>query len=184
MLPASGTSRGRRTRALPLQALLLLVSVCVIAAVGWWTGTALGAAEGDGGARRRLSGEDSQCPALSSWEDGPGVIVHVLALLYIFMGLAVICDDFFVASLEQISDYLSLSEDVAGATFMAAGSSAPELFISLADNVIAEPGKTIGVSTIVGSAIFNILVIIAVTGMLAGQSLELDWKPLARDSVW
>jgi len=184
MLPASGTSRGRRTRALPLQALLLLVSVCVIAAVGWWTGTALGAAEGDGGARRRLSGEDSQCPALSSWEDGPGVIVHVLALLYIFMGLAVICDDFFVASLEQISDYLSLSEDVAGATFMAAGSSAPELFISLADNVIAEPGKTIGVSTIVGSAIFNILVIIAVTGMLAGQSLELDWKPLARDTVW
>ena len=41
------------------------------------------------------------------------MIVHILALLYIFMGLAVICDDFFVASLEQISDYLSLSEDVA-----------------------------------------------------------------------
>lgn len=178
------TTRRRRTHALPLRVLLVLVSVSVIAVVGWWSGTTLGAAESDGSARRRLSGADDQCPALSSWEDGPGVIVHILLLLYIFMGLAVICDDFFVASLEQISDYLSLSEDVAGATFMAAGSSAPELFISLADNVIAEPGKTIGVSTIVGSAIFNILVIIAVTGMLAGQSLELDWKPLARDTLW
>ena len=59
-----------------------------------------------------------------------------------------------------------------------------ELFISMADNVLAEPGKTIGVSTIVGSAIFNILVIIAVTAMLAGQTLDLDWKPLARDTVW
>ena len=46
-------------------------------------------------------------------------------IFYMFWGLAIICDDYFVASLEQLSEDLSLSPDVAGATFMAAGSSAP-----------------------------------------------------------
>ena len=94
------------------------------------------------------------------------------------------CDDYFVPSLEKISDGLKLSADVAGATFMAAGSSAPELFVSLADNVIANPPKSIGIGTIIGSAIFNILVIIGLSAVLAGQALALDWHPLARDSFF
>lgn len=61
--------------------------------------------------------------------------------------LAIICDDFFVPSLEAISEKLDLSEDVAGATFMAAGSSAPELFTSVA-GVTAD--SDVGVGTIVG----------------------------------
>ena len=44
-----------------------------------------------------------------------------------FLGIAIVCDDFFVASLEKICEVLRLFDDVAGATFMAAGSSAPEL---------------------------------------------------------
>lgn len=51
-----------------------------------------------------------------------------------------------------------MSEDVAGATFMAAGSSAPELFTGVA-GVAFE--SDVGVGTIVGSAVFNILVIVA-----------------------
>ena len=47
------------------------------------------------------------------------------------MAIAIICDDFFVPSLEAISEKLDLSEDVAGATFMAAGSSAPELLLKI-----------------------------------------------------
>ncbi len=61
--------------------------------------------------------------------------------------IAIICDDFFVPSLEAISERLNLSEDVAGATFMAAGSSAPELFTSVA-GVSTE--SDVGVGTIVG----------------------------------
>jgi len=38
-----------------------------------------------------------------------------------FWGLAVVCDDYFVPALEVITERLDLSEDVAGATFMAAG---------------------------------------------------------------
>jgi hypothetical protein len=38
---------------------------------------------------------------------------------YIFVGLAIVCDDYFEPALEQISERLGLSDDVAGATFMA-----------------------------------------------------------------
>jgi hypothetical protein len=57
--------------------------------------------------------------------------VWLFVVLYTFLGLAIICDDYFCESLDAISEALGLSEDVAGATFMAAGSSAPELFTAL-----------------------------------------------------
>ena len=44
-----------------------------------------------------------------------------------FLGLAFVCDVYLEASLEGICTGLKLSNDVAGATFMAAGGSAPEL---------------------------------------------------------
>lgn len=65
----------------------------------------------------------------------------------ISIAIAIICDDFFVPSLEAISERLNLSEDVAGATFMAAGSSAPELFTSVAGVGVE---SDVGVGTIVG----------------------------------
>lgn len=64
---------------------------------------------------------------------------------------------------------------------MAAGSSAPELFTSLAG---ATRGSDVGVGTIVGSAVFNLLVIVALSAALAGQILNLDWRPLTRDSCF
>ncbi|MGH0151588.1 UNVERIFIED_CONTAM: hypothetical protein FKN15_031745 [Acipenser sinensis] len=175
-----------------------------------------------------------------------------------FFALAIICDDFFVPSLEQICEgsvavrqkcylghsqsilslqKLHLSEDVAGATFMAAGSSAPELFASvidrgdlkrtgvlfldttlldleiLLDYIWRKPKQTedqhpdsrgldsvidfvchspgvfithgdVGVGTIVGSAVFNILCIIGVCGIFAGQVVVLTWWSVFRDSLY
>ncbi len=74
---------------------------------------------------------------------------QVLVIKYVInhAGIAIICDDFFVPSLEAISEKLDLSEDVAGATFMAAGSSAPELFTSVAG---VGTDSDVGVGTIVG----------------------------------
>jgi Ca2+/Na+ antiporter len=40
----------------------------------------------------------------------------------------------------------------------------------------------VGVGTIVGSAMFNILIIVAMSAVLAGKTLYLDWKPLCRDA--
>ena len=106
-------------------------------------------------------------------------ILWILVLLYFFIGLAIICDDFFVSSLERISESLNLSEDVAGATFMAAGSSAPELFTSVMDTFYFT--NNIGIGTIVGSAVFNILVIIALAAAMSTKDLLIDWRPFLRD---
>ncbi|KAM7374239.1 hypothetical protein PAMP_006910 [Pampus punctatissimus] len=110
------------------------------------------------------------------------VVLHVLCAIYMFYALAIVCDDYFVPSLEKISENLQLSEDVAGATFMAAGSSAPELFTSLIGVFITK--GDVGVGTIVGSAVFNILVIIGLSGIFAGQTVTLTWWSLFRDSSY
>ncbi|XP_036986150.1 sodium/potassium/calcium exchanger 4 isoform X2 [Artibeus jamaicensis] len=110
------------------------------------------------------------------------VLLHVLGALYMFYALAIVCDDFFVPSLEKICEKLHLSEDVAGATFMAAGSSTPELFASIIGVFITH--GDVGVGTIVGSAVFNILCIIGVCGLFAGQVVRLTWWAVCRDSVY
>jgi sodium/potassium/calcium exchanger 4 len=108
-----------------------------------------------------------------------GVIVHILIAVYSFAALAIVCDDYFVASLERISDVLGLQPDVAGATFMAAGSSAPELFTSLIGVFLTK--SDVGVGTIVGSAVFNILFIIGICGIFSGMIIYLTWWPMVRD---
>ncbi|KAK2849039.1 hypothetical protein Q5P01_008873 [Channa striata] len=110
------------------------------------------------------------------------VLLHVLCAIYMFHALAIVCDVYFVPSLEKVSENLHLSQDVAGATFMAAGSSAPELFTSLIGVFITK--GDVGVGTIVGSAVFNILVIIGICGIFAGQPITLSWWPVFRDAVF
>ncbi|XP_042321420.1 sodium/potassium/calcium exchanger 3 isoform X2 [Sceloporus undulatus] len=110
------------------------------------------------------------------------VVLHAFCAVYMFYALAIVCDDFFVPSLEKICERLHLSEDVAGATFMAAGSSAPELFTSVIGVFITK--GDVGVGTIVGSAVFNILCIIGVCGLFAGQVVALSAWSLLRDSTY
>ncbi|XP_016087573.1 sodium/potassium/calcium exchanger 3-like [Sinocyclocheilus grahami] len=100
------------------------------------------------------------------------ILLHVFCAVYMFYALAIVCDVYFVPSLEKICENLHLSEDVAGATFMAAGSSAPELFTSLIGVFITK--GDLGVGTIVGSAVFNILVIIGVCGIF-GRWEQVRW---------
>ncbi|KAF5276554.1 hypothetical protein FQR65_LT03984 [Abscondita terminalis] len=67
-------------------------------------------------------------PLMGPWgRKHGGIIIHILVAVYTFLGLSIVCDEYFVASLDRICEELKLSPDVAGATFMAAGSSAPEL---------------------------------------------------------
>ena len=46
-------------------------------------------------------------------------LLYLIAMLAVFYLLAVVCDRYFVGSLEIISKKLKLSDDVAGATLMA-----------------------------------------------------------------
>ena len=116
-------------------------------------------------------------------------VLHIVASLYLFVALALVCDKYFVPAVEKIcqgtwnqhyeslvlvvtivllsSLALNMSNDVAGATFMAAATSAPELFVNVIGTFITE--GDIGVGTIVGSAVFNILAVAACCGLAAGM---------------
>jgi len=109
-----------------------------------------------------------------------GLMVYLFGTLYLFVGIAIICDDYFEDSLYAICEKFKLSEDVAGATFMAAGSSAPELFTAMADAFGTH--NAIGIGTIVGSAVFNLVCICGLSAAVPGKPLNLDWRPLARDA--
>jgi len=106
----------------------------------------------------------------------------IWGIFYMFWGLAIVCDDYFVSSLEDISEALNLSPDVAGATFMAAGSSAPELFTSLMGVFAVK--NDVGIGTIVGSAVFNLCCIIGGTALFTPMVLTIDWKPITRDTIF
>jgi len=108
-----------------------------------------------------------------------GVIVYMFGMLYMFVALAIVCDEFFVPSLDVIIEVIGCSEDVAGATFMAAGGSAPELFTSVIGVFISF--SDVGIGTIVGSAVFNILVKNGFIALLFKRCRTFSFYVQARD---
>lgn len=109
------------------------------------------------------------------------VVLILLGLLYLFIGIAIVCDELFVPALEIIAEEFEMSNDVAGATLMAAGGSAPELATSFVGTF---KRTDVGFGTIVGSAVFNVLFVIAMCVIFTPEKyapLQLTWFPLFRD---
>lgn len=109
-----------------------------------------------------------------------GSLLVILGAVYI---LAIITEEFFIISLDEISSRLKLPSDVAGASLMAMGSSAPELFIALMALYLGGAHSDIGIGTIVGSAVFNILVITGMSAVVAG-TLEINPMAIGRDIIF
>ena len=96
--------------------------------------------------------------------------------------LAIITDEYFIVSLDQISQRFKIPSNVAGASLMAMGSSAPELFIAIMALFIAGGAHgDVGIGTIVGSAIFNILVITGASAV--ARPAIITWHVVVRDVV-
>lgn len=110
------------------------------------------------------------------------VVLYLMGVLYMFLALALVCDEFFVPTLEFMCHRFKIPQDVAGATFMAAGGSAPELATSFLGLFVSE--SNVGIGTIVGSAAFNILFVIGVCALVTPELLVLTWFPLARDCTF
>ncbi|OAD59058.1 Sodium/potassium/calcium exchanger Nckx30C [Eufriesea mexicana] len=110
------------------------------------------------------------------------VLLHVVGVVYMFVALAIVCDEFFVPSLDVIIEKFEIADDVAGATFMAAGGSAPELFTSIIGVFVSF--DDVGIGTIVGSAVFNILFVIGMCAIFSRTVLSLTWWPLFRDCTF
>ena len=108
------------------------------------------------------------------------VIFHILGVIYMFLGLMIVCDNFFGPALDVMVDKWSIDDDVAGATFMAAGGSAPELATSFMGRFVSK--SDVGFGTIVGSAVFNVLFVIGLCALVVpGGEVPLTWWPLFRD---
>lgn len=108
------------------------------------------------------------------------VVLHITGMCYMFLALSIACDEFFIPALAVITEKLNISEDVAGATFMAAGGSMPELCTSFI-GVFVDPLSNVGFGTIVGSAVFNVLFVIGMCAVFSKEILHLTWWPLFRD---
>ena len=108
------------------------------------------------------------------------VIFHILGVIYMFLGLRIVCDNVFGPALDGRVDKWSIDDAVAGATFMAAGGSAPELATSFMGRFVSK--SDVGFGTIVGSAVFNVLFVIGLCALVVpGGEVPLTWWPLFRD---
>ncbi|KAK7104003.1 sodium/calcium exchanger 1-like [Littorina saxatilis] len=117
---------------------------------------------------------------LSAGDKGARAVVYMLAMVYMFLGVSIVADRF-MAAIEVITSkekevlikkadgqtaVVSVriwNETVSNLTLMALGSSAPEILLAVIEichnNFVA---GDLGPSTIVGSAAFNLFIIIAI----------------------
>ena len=106
----------------------------------------------------------------------------VLLLLLSFLIIGIVIERYFIPSLVNIAEWLKMPEDVAGATLLAFGSSAPELFTALLSLFLVQSRPSFGVGNIVGSALFQVLVVIGFTAMV--KRVYLQWRPVLRDGTF
>eukprot|EP00928_Gymnodinium_smaydae_P042963 TRINITY_DN2888_c0_g2_i1.p1 TRINITY_DN2888_c0_g2~~TRINITY_DN2888_c0_g2_i1.p1 ORF type:complete len:842 (+),score=232.82 TRINITY_DN2888_c0_g2_i1:149-2527(+) len=110
-----------------------------------------------------------------AWPNGLRIVLYLIGLLWFFLGVSIIAD-IFMSAIEKVTSkkvnkikngkkvtFIVWNGTVANLTLMALGSSAPEILLAVIELLGAgmESGE-LGPSTIVGSAAFNLLCIIAV----------------------
>lgn len=91
--------------------------------------------------------------------------------------------DKFAEASSALGDYLKIPRTVKGATFDAVSSSLPELMISIF-SLIAFHKFQLGIGTIVGSALFNLLFIVAIIIFVSPISVKISRDIVKRDMLF
>jgi len=89
----------------------------------------------------------------------------------------------FANTSSNIGDYLNLPRDVKGATFDAISSSLPELLVALY-SVIFFKQFEVGIGTVTGSALFNLLIIPGICVFVAPVAFKVSKKVISRDALF
>ena len=125
-------------------------------------------------------------PAEDNWPNALRAVIYGVGLAWLFLAVAIV-SDLFMDSIEHITSSQKVVTDKTGArvlvrvwnatvanlTLMALGSSAPEILLALVETVGNDfYAGDLGPSTIVGSAAFNLLVIIAVCVVAIPEEIE------------
>ncbi|XP_046422704.1 sodium/potassium/calcium exchanger 4-like [Neodiprion fabricii] len=107
--------------------------------------------------------------------------LHFFAGVYAFFMVALVCNDYFLPSVDCICTDLKISRDVAAATFMATATCTPELFVNLIGTFLTE--SDLGIGAVVGSGVFNTFGVAACGGLAAVGGIQMEWWPLSRDCI-
>lgn len=128
---------------------------------------------------------------LSSLPESTSIFVCVVVIILCFYGLSIVCDEFLVPALEVICDKFLIAEDVAGVTFMAFGSAAPEIVINCVSTLRASlkgesaeghRDRDLGVGAIMGSGIIAFSIIPGICALVSPEGrMVLKRRPLMRD---
>jgi K+-dependent Na+/Ca+ exchanger-like protein len=108
--------------------------------------------------------------------------VAFIILFVSFYLMSRIISTYFLKSLDNIAQALKIPDSVSGATLLSMGTSAPEISMALVALFVAGTNPGVGVGTIIGSAIFQILVVVGFAA--AVKTSYLNWKPVIRDSIF
>lgn len=104
-------------------------------------------------------------------------IIALCSIIIFFTG------EMFAKASSNIGDYFKLPRSVKGATFDAMSSSMPELMIAIF-SVLAFKKFEVGIGTIVGSALFNLLVIPAACVFVAPVVFKVSREVMHRDGMF
>jgi len=110
-------------------------------------------------------------------------ILIVLGLIIISSIAIYFAGNRFAESSSKIGDYFNLPRDVKGATFDAVSSSLPELLVALYSVIIFKQFE-VGVGTVAGSALFNLLVIPGICVFVAPAAFKVSKKVISRDALF
>eukprot|EP00755_Sulcionema_specki_P018324 Sspe_Gene.66615::Locus_39350_Transcript_1_1_Confidence_1.000_Length_2253::g.66615::m.66615/K13751/SLC24A3, NCKX3; solute carrier family 24 (sodium/potassium/calcium exchanger), member 3 len=115
-----------------------------------------------------------------------GMILELFIFAWAFLALAIVCDDYLVASLETLCVRWSIREDIAGCTFMAFGSAAPEIIVNAVATIKSSSSSDstdLGIAAIIGSGMIAFMLIPGFCGVFGGadEPLVLKRRPLLRD---
>jgi cation:H+ antiporter len=90
---------------------------------------------------------------------------------------------YFADASSAIGDYFRIPRDVKGATFDAISSSMPELLVALYSVIVFKQFE-VGIGTIAGSALFNLLIILGICVFLSPVVFKIGKKVISRDALF
>lgn len=107
----------------------------------------------------------------------------MMMYLWLLLGFALLIKgaDYFVEASSSIAKTLRVPSIIIGLTIVAFGTSAPELAVSTTASLAGQ--NDIAVSNVIGSNIFNLLVVLGVCGAIRPFKVKLRWDFLATIGV-
>lgn len=111
-----------------------------------------------------------------------GFILYVIGIIYVLMSIREVCSQCFLPSIDKIVERYKIKPEVAGATILAMGGSAPEIFIMFFGTFLSQ--SNIGHSTILGSGAINGMLLVGICGMSTKNMVDLQWWIVVRDSIF